>query len=246
MSGRTASSQLLFLYISISANAINQSKVLAFFSFLKPFLILNTVLLLLPIQATAIHLPGISQSKRILGRTANTSASTVVPNGHIAVYAGEAQKRRFLVPISSLNHPSFQELLDHAEEEFGIDHPMGGLTIPCDEQMFLDGQLFINFSYILALRPMQRQPTESKLSDLSSPQGLLFLSLPPTFVFIGNHGYSFSGDVTTEAKLCEIQLEFRIHCCPERPHCSVCWRDPEEALCGPYFIFEPSFIPRVA
>ncbi|KAK9108997.1 hypothetical protein Sjap_017057 [Stephania japonica] len=86
----------------------------------------------------AIRLLGIPQSKRILGRYAHTSASTVVPKGHIAVYVGEFQKRRFVVPISYLNHPSFQELLDHAEEEFGFDHPMGGLTIPCDEQMFLD------------------------------------------------------------------------------------------------------------
>ncbi|KAK9112969.1 hypothetical protein Scep_020488 [Stephania cephalantha] len=56
--------------LSISANAINQSKVLAFFSFLKPFFIFNIVSLLLPVEAMAIRLPGISQSKRILGRSA--------------------------------------------------------------------------------------------------------------------------------------------------------------------------------
>ncbi|GAY61978.1 hypothetical protein CUMW_214240 [Citrus unshiu] len=31
-----------------------------------------------------------------------------------------------------------EELLYKAEEEFGFNHPMGGLTIPCAEEMFLD------------------------------------------------------------------------------------------------------------
>ncbi|KAK9942805.1 hypothetical protein M0R45_008453 [Rubus argutus] len=32
----------------------------------------------------------------------------------------------------------FQDLLSQAEEEFGYDHPMGGITIPCSEHTFLD------------------------------------------------------------------------------------------------------------
>ncbi|KAH7518494.1 auxin-responsive protein SAUR21 [Ziziphus jujuba] len=60
-----------------------------------------------------------------------------VPKGHIAVYVGEIQRKRFVVPISYLNHPSFRELLNRAEEEFGFDHPMGGLTIPCREDTFI-------------------------------------------------------------------------------------------------------------
>lgn len=60
-----------------------------------------------------------------------------VPKGHIAVYVGEAQKKRFVVPISYLNHPSFVDLLNRAEEEFGYNHPMGGLTIPCKEEAFI-------------------------------------------------------------------------------------------------------------
>ncbi|KAK9109001.1 hypothetical protein Sjap_017061 [Stephania japonica] len=100
---------------------------------------------------TAIRLPGISQSKQILGRSALASASTVGPKGYIAVYVGEVQKRRLVVPISYLNHPSFQELFDHTQEEFGFDHPMA------------------------ALQPMQRQSTKSKLLH-PSPLRLL---LPP-------------------------------------------------------------------
>ncbi|KAK2392913.1 auxin-responsive protein SAUR21 [Trifolium repens] len=35
-----------------------------------------------------------------------------VPKGHVAVYVGESQKKRFVVPISYLNHPSFLDLLN--------------------------------------------------------------------------------------------------------------------------------------
>lgn len=61
-----------------------------------------------------------------------------VPKGHFAVYVGEIEKKRFVVPLSYLNHPSFQDLLNQSEEEFGFFHPMGGLTIPCNEDVFVD------------------------------------------------------------------------------------------------------------
>ncbi|MBA0730742.1 hypothetical protein Golax_020516 [Gossypium laxum] len=37
-----------------------------------------------------------------------------------------------------LNHPSFKDLLKRAEEEFRFDHPMGGSTIPCREDAFVN------------------------------------------------------------------------------------------------------------
>ena len=61
-----------------------------------------------------------------------------VPKGYFAVYVGEVLKKRLLVPISYLKNPSFQNLLTQAEEEFGFYHPMGGLTIPCTEEAFID------------------------------------------------------------------------------------------------------------
>ncbi|XP_022763112.1 auxin-induced protein 15A-like [Durio zibethinus] len=61
-----------------------------------------------------------------------------VPKGHVAVYVGEAPRKRFVVPISYLNHPSFAELLNRAEEEFGFNHPTGGPTIPCKEDAFVN------------------------------------------------------------------------------------------------------------
>ncbi|KAI3886367.1 hypothetical protein MKW92_039689 [Papaver armeniacum] len=62
-----------------------------------------------------------------------------IPKGHFAIYVGETQfKKRFVVPISYLNHTCVQELLNQAGEEFGFDYPMGGVTIPCSEEMFLN------------------------------------------------------------------------------------------------------------
>ncbi|KAI4320947.1 hypothetical protein MLD38_034379 [Melastoma candidum] len=61
-------------------------------------------------------------------------SSADVPKGHFAVYVGE-NRTRYVVPITYLTCPVFQDLLRLAEEEFGFDHVMG-LTIPCDEVVF--------------------------------------------------------------------------------------------------------------
>ncbi|KAL5858356.1 hypothetical protein ACOSQ3_005814 [Xanthoceras sorbifolium] len=87
----------------------------------------------------AIRLPRILQARQVLRKSnlfSNKSSSIDVPKGYLAVYVGESQKKRFVIPVSFLNEPSFQELLCSAEEEFGFNHPMGGLTIPCTEDMF--------------------------------------------------------------------------------------------------------------
>ncbi|KAL0422858.1 UNVERIFIED_CONTAM: Auxin-induced protein 15A [Sesamum latifolium] len=68
----------------------------------------------------------------------SASSGADVPKGHLAVYVGESERKRFVIPVSYLNHPSFQDLLFQAEEEFGYDHPMGGITIPCSEELFVD------------------------------------------------------------------------------------------------------------
>ncbi|KAG2335208.1 hypothetical protein Bca4012_016658 [Brassica carinata] len=86
-------------------------------------------------------LRGLLSAKRIIGLSVMaTSRKTVsAPKGFLAVYVGEDQvhKKRYLVPVSYLNQPSFQALLSKSEEEFGYDHPMGGLTIPCPEDTFI-------------------------------------------------------------------------------------------------------------
>jgi len=80
------------------------------------------------------RLPGIRQSS--YSASQSSSKQVEIPKGHFAVYVGEENKR-FLIPVSFLNEPSFQELLRQAEEEFSYYHPMGGLTIPCKEDVFL-------------------------------------------------------------------------------------------------------------
>ncbi|KAJ0433791.1 putative small auxin-up RNA [Helianthus annuus] len=65
-----------------------------------------------------------------------TNYQSDVPKGHLVVYVGENQKRRFVIPMSLLEQPMFQDLLRQSEEEFGFDHPMGGLTISCQEDAF--------------------------------------------------------------------------------------------------------------
>ncbi|XP_050233792.1 auxin-induced protein 15A [Mercurialis annua] len=89
-----------------------------------------------------IQLMGIAHAKQKLQRSLSAKIASVlatcnVPKGHVAVYVGEGYRKRFVIPISYLNHPMFLQLLHRAEEEFGFDHPMGGLTLPCSEDYFI-------------------------------------------------------------------------------------------------------------
>ncbi|KAJ4716701.1 Auxin-responsive protein [Melia azedarach] len=86
-----------------------------------------------------IRLPSmILNAKNILRKQlVHSTNQPDVPKGHIPVYVGLIERKRFVVPISYLNHPLFADLLNRTEEEFGFDHPMGGLTIPCKEDTFI-------------------------------------------------------------------------------------------------------------
>lgn len=116
-------------------------------NFLCVFQVLwNLLLLLLPsweYRVMGFLLPRIATAKRTLIRSLSSSNQTAdsktmdIPKGYFAVYVGESQKKRFVIPISYLNEPLFLDLLSQAEEEFGYDHPMGGITIPCSEDTFL-------------------------------------------------------------------------------------------------------------
>ncbi|OIV99537.1 hypothetical protein TanjilG_17347 [Lupinus angustifolius] len=63
-----------------------------------------------------------------------------IPKGHFAVYVGDEDeyKKRFVVPISYLKQPLFQDLLSKAEEEFGFEYRMGNLMIPCPIDHFVN------------------------------------------------------------------------------------------------------------
>uniref|UniRef100_A0A7N0T8X9 Small auxin up regulated protein n=1 Tax=Kalanchoe fedtschenkoi TaxID=63787 RepID=A0A7N0T8X9_KALFE len=87
-----------------------------------------------------------ARAKQRLQRSLNLSGanSNNVPKGHLPVYVGVRHKTRFVIPIAYLNHPSFQELLALAEEEFGFGQPAGGLSIPCTGEYFLNLVLFLS------------------------------------------------------------------------------------------------------
>lgn len=90
----------------------------------------------------------ISNTKQILKlhSSFNKNQQKSVPKGHIAVYVGDDEKTtRHVVPLSFLRHPCFLDLLRRAEEEFEFNHPMGGLTIPCTEQIFNDLTARLNY-----------------------------------------------------------------------------------------------------
>ena len=50
---------------------------------------------------------------------------------------GETESKRTVFPISYLNHPSFQPLLKHAEEEFVFHHPQVVKQILAKRMSFL-------------------------------------------------------------------------------------------------------------
>ncbi|KAI3889931.1 hypothetical protein MKX03_020233 [Papaver bracteatum] len=84
---------------------------------------------------------GFNLTSKILRQSSSKGKNDemVMPKGHFAVYVGETQvKKRFVVPISYLNHISIQELLNQAGKEFGFDYPMGGVTIPCSQETFMN------------------------------------------------------------------------------------------------------------
>ncbi|MBA0822388.1 hypothetical protein Goarm_019193, partial [Gossypium armourianum] len=49
--------------------------------------------------------PRIVNAKPSLKRSLSSSETTVIPKGHFAVYVGEAENKRFVVPLSFLKHP---------------------------------------------------------------------------------------------------------------------------------------------
>ncbi|RYR22691.1 hypothetical protein Ahy_B03g067997 [Arachis hypogaea] len=94
-----------------------------------------------PLYNMGFRIPSIKRATKTISKGID------VPKGYLAVYAGD-NMRRFVIPISYLNQPLFQELLSQVEEEYGYDHPMGGLTIPCSEDEFLNIRHSKSFSLL--------------------------------------------------------------------------------------------------
>ncbi|KAF9603360.1 hypothetical protein IFM89_035495 [Coptis chinensis] len=126
-----------------------------------------------PLHPMAFGLPAIiSHPKRSLRLSLSNTENSIVPKGYIAVYVGESsEKKRFVVPISYLNHPLFHDLLNQAEEEFGFNHPMGGLTIPCDEETFIDHPMAFGLPAIISRPKRSLRRSLSNTENLTVPKG---------------------------------------------------------------------------
>ncbi|XP_051137894.1 auxin-responsive protein SAUR32-like [Andrographis paniculata] len=60
-----------------------------------------------------------------------------IPKGCLAITVGQGlERRRFVIPVSYLNHPLFTQLLKEAEEEYGFDQK-GAINIPCHLEDFI-------------------------------------------------------------------------------------------------------------
>ncbi|KAI3860777.1 hypothetical protein MKW92_048116 [Papaver armeniacum] len=115
---------------------------------------------------------GFTLTSKILRRSSSKGKNDemVIPKGHFAVYVGETQiKKRFVVPISYLNHTCIQELLNQAGEEFGFDYPMGGVTIPCSTETFMN--LTSQLSDFLASKILRRSSSKGKNDEMVIPKG---------------------------------------------------------------------------
>ncbi|TXG64688.1 hypothetical protein EZV62_011682 [Acer yangbiense] len=139
------------------------------------------------------RLPRIVQPKKFLRQSsfnASCQSSTMtadVPKGHLAVYVGESQRKRFVIPVSFLNSSSFQDLLCQAEKEFGFNHPMGGLTIPCREDIFIDlisqlNILELTVTILNMITPSTRIPSRFLFLSKNISSKIMGVSLPAGFV----------------------------------------------------------------
>ncbi|MFS7978529.1 putative small auxin-up RNA [Helianthus anomalus] len=89
-----------------------------------------------------IRITGAKQKHKKKGSSGATDSPK---KGHFVVYVGEMHKR-YVIPLSTLNHPLFRDLLRLAEEEFGFNNSEGGLKIPCSEDYFEGLVSLINLS----------------------------------------------------------------------------------------------------
>ena len=83
-------------------------------------------------------MPHIIHTKQILRWSSSAKQSTFgnsrCPKGLLGnLHWGERKEE-----ICSSNNVLEPTFIRQAEEEFGFDHPMGGLTIPCREDIFVD------------------------------------------------------------------------------------------------------------
>ncbi|XP_010530291.1 PREDICTED: auxin-induced protein 10A5-like [Tarenaya hassleriana] len=80
--------------------------------------------------------------RRWRNKARESLAKRPVPSGHVVIIVG-CRSTRYVVRLTYLNHPVFNNLLVQAAEEFGFTNH-GPLTIPCDESVFEEALRFIS------------------------------------------------------------------------------------------------------
>ncbi|KAJ8639870.1 hypothetical protein MRB53_016564 [Persea americana] len=58
-----------------------------------------------------------------------------MPTGFFAMYVGEEDHQRFVIPMDFLSHHLFKMLLEKAYNEYGFDQ-RNGLVVPCTVSLF--------------------------------------------------------------------------------------------------------------
>ncbi|KAG5581804.1 hypothetical protein H5410_052431 [Solanum commersonii] len=66
-----------------------------------------------------------------------STSSSIVDKGHFVLYT--TNQKRFVVPLTYLQHDVIRQLLHMSEEEFGLPSD-GPITLPCDA-------LFMNYNH---------------------------------------------------------------------------------------------------
>ncbi|ESQ33924.1 hypothetical protein EUTSA_v10009068mg [Eutrema salsugineum] len=100
----------------------------------------------------------LSRKRISFHRSSTSSKSTAVEKGCFVVYT--ADKIRFAFPISYLSNYVFQELLEIAEEEFGLPTE-GPITLPVDS-------VFLEYLIRLIERRMDGDTEKALLMSISS------------------------------------------------------------------------------
>ncbi|CAN6464265.1 unnamed protein product [Victoria cruziana] len=83
-------------------------------------------------------------------------AATITERGHFVAYASDG--KRYMVPLACLHRPVFRELLNMAEEEYGLNID-GAITLPIDSAV-------IEYIMLLLQRDMSRQTESALLASL--------------------------------------------------------------------------------
>ncbi|XP_031495005.1 auxin-responsive protein SAUR64-like [Nymphaea colorata] len=93
-------------------------------------------------------------------------AAGIADKGHFVVYAADG--KRFMLPLAYLHSPVFQELLNMAEEEFGLSIN-GAIKFPCDAAV-------IDYAMSLVRGNVPREVENALMVSLSSSNSRCYSS----------------------------------------------------------------------